>query len=105
MKDAKEGSIVAGGQGEGDGLTQLSNPQGVIVDQSGNIYVADSWNHRIMRWPKGSRKGSVIVGGNGQGQQPDQFSCPLGLSFDREGGLYVVDWGNNRVQKFDIDLD
>ena len=43
MKGAKEGIVVAGGQGQGNSLTQLSYPQGVIVDHLGNVYVADSW--------------------------------------------------------------
>ncbi|CAF5034009.1 unnamed protein product, partial [Rotaria sp. Silwood1] len=64
MEGAKQGIVVAGGQGKGNGLTQLSSPQGVVVDQLGTVYVADDWNNRIMRWPKGATQGSVIVGGN-----------------------------------------
>lgn len=37
MKDAKEGIVVAGGQRQGNGMAQLSNPSGVIVDQLGSI--------------------------------------------------------------------
>ncbi|CAF3963659.1 unnamed protein product, partial [Rotaria sp. Silwood1] len=78
---------------------------GVGVDQLGTVYVADEWNNRIMRWPKGATQGSVIVGGNGSGGQSNQLHWPVGLSFDRHGNLYVVDWGNHRVQKFDIRLN
>ncbi|CAF5123237.1 unnamed protein product, partial [Rotaria sp. Silwood1] len=55
---------VAGGQGQGNDLTQFSCPRGVVVDQLGTAYVADTGNNRIMRWPKGATQGSVIVGGN-----------------------------------------
>ncbi len=89
----------------GNSLTQLDYPVGVIVDHLGNVYVADSWNNRIMCWSKGSKEGRVIVGGNGPGQQPNQLFHPYGLSFDRQGHLYVVDWRNSRVQKFEIDLN
>jgi sugar lactone lactonase YvrE len=102
MKGAEEGIVVAGGQGQGNSLTQLSCPQGVIVDRSGNIYVADADNYRIMRWLKGSCEGSIVVGGNGKGRKPNQFNHLRGLSFDRQGNLYVVDFNNHRVQKFDI---
>ena len=103
MEGAKQGIVVAGGQGEGNGLTQLSSPRGVVVDQLGTVYVADCGNDRIMRWVKGAREGSVIVGGNGRGGQSNQLNGPVGLSFDRHGNLYVVDYGNHRVQKFNID--
>ncbi|CAF2714689.1 unnamed protein product [Rotaria sp. Silwood2] len=105
MKGANEGIVVAGGQGEGNSLTQLSYPEGVFVDHWGHVYVADSYNHRIMRWLKGSKEGRIIVGGNGKGEQPNQFNLLRGLSIDRQGNLYVADNSNHRVQKFEIDLN
>ncbi|CAF4615373.1 unnamed protein product, partial [Rotaria socialis] len=97
-KGAKEGIVVAGGQGEGNALTQLSYPHGLFVDTLGTLYVADALNHRVMRWTQGDKKqGTVIVGGNGQGAGANQFNVPIGLSFDRHGNLYVADWNNNRV--------
>ncbi|CAF5048240.1 unnamed protein product [Rotaria sp. Silwood1] len=102
MEGAKQGIVVAGGQGYGNNLTQLSSPYGVVVDQLGTVYVTDFGNDRIMRWPKGATQGSVIVGGNGSGEQSNQLNMPIGLSFDRHGNLYVVDYGNHRVQKFEL---
>ncbi|CAF2841675.1 unnamed protein product [Rotaria sp. Silwood2] len=103
VEGAKQGIVVAGGQGEGNGLTQLYCPGGVVVDQLGTVYVADGGNDRIMRWPKGVTQGNVIVGGNGQGGQSNKLNGPFGLSFDRHGNLYVVDNGNHRVQKFNLE--
>ena len=100
---AKEGIVVAGGQGAGNGPTQLSNPRAVVVDQLGTVYVADFSNHRVMRWLKGATQGNVVIGGNGQGGQANQLNGPIGLSFDRQAILYVADFGNHRVQKFNID--
>ncbi len=102
MKGAKEGIVVSGGQGQGNKLTQLSHPTGVIVDQMGNVYVADFGNYRIILWLNGSKEGNIVVGANGKGQQPNQFNYPTDISFDRQGNLYVVEWNNSRVQKFDI---
>ncbi|CAF4790436.1 unnamed protein product, partial [Rotaria sp. Silwood2] len=87
VEGSKQGIVVAGGQEEGNGLTQLSCPQGVVVDQLGTVYVANGGNARIMRWPKGATQGSVIVGGNGRGEQSNQLNGPVGLSFDRYGNL------------------
>ncbi|CAF4528907.1 unnamed protein product, partial [Rotaria sp. Silwood2] len=58
MQGATQGVVVAGGQGSGNGLAQLSAPRGVIVDKLGTVYVADRNNNRIMRWPKGACHGS-----------------------------------------------
>ena len=44
-KGVNRGIVVAGGQGSA--LTQLFHPQGLFVDTSDTIYVADSWNDRV----------------------------------------------------------
>ncbi|CAF4766885.1 unnamed protein product, partial [Rotaria sp. Silwood2] len=77
VEGAKQGIVVAGGQGQGNGLTQMSRPEGVVVDQLGTVYVADYENDRIMRWPQGATQGSVIVGGNGIGEQSNQLNGPF----------------------------
>ncbi|CAF4078687.1 unnamed protein product, partial [Adineta steineri] len=82
-------------------LNQLSYPTGVIVDDLGQIYVADWGNHRVIRWCEGKEEGEIVVGGNGQGNQLDG---PRGLSFDDEGNLYVADCCNHRIEKFEIIL-
>ncbi|CAF1385415.1 unnamed protein product [Adineta steineri] len=103
-KDAEEGRIVAGGNGTGINLNQLYSPEGVIVDDLGQIYVADRENHRIMRWYEGKEEGEIVVGGNGKGNQSNQLNYPRGLSFDDEENLYVSDDYNHRIQKFEIIL-
>ena len=80
----------------------MSHPQGLFVDQVGQIYVADMYNHRVMRWCKGDKEGTFLVGGNGQGRESYQLNGPKGLSFDPQGNLYVVDYWNDRIQKFEI---
>jgi len=104
-KGTKQGIVVAGGNNKGKSLKQLSNPEGVIVDRWGQIYVADFGNQRVMRWNEGNEEGEVVVGGNGIGSKPDQLNGLSGLSFDTEGNLYVVDALNHRVQKFEKDVD
>jgi sugar lactone lactonase YvrE len=84
-------------------MNQLDAPRGVTVDQSDNVYVADTNNNRIMRWLVGATSGTLIVGGRGAGSGSDQLNTPTDLQFDQYGNLYVADSGNNRVQKFTID--
>ncbi|CAF5217745.1 unnamed protein product [Rotaria magnacalcarata] len=102
-KGAKEGILVAGGQGAGSALTQLYYPYGLFVDTLGTLYVAEASNNRVMRWTQGAKQGTIIAGGNGYGAGANQFSAPVGLSFDRHGNLYVADCGNHRVQRFSIE--
>ena len=78
-------------------------PEGLLVDISGTIYVADAGNNRVVRWERnGASRGTVIVGGNGRGSAPNQLVSPRALCFDSEHNLYVTDRLNNRVQRFDI---
>ncbi|CAF1008415.1 unnamed protein product [Adineta steineri] len=44
------GITVAGGNGQGAGLNQLNGPDGIYIDDDKSIYIADSWNDRIVKW-------------------------------------------------------
>jgi len=74
----------------------------VIVDQLGQIYVADYYNHRVMRWSRGAKEGMIVAGENRREEQSNQFKYPRYLSFDRQENLYVIDCWNNRIEKFEI---
>ncbi|CAF3222206.1 unnamed protein product, partial [Rotaria sp. Silwood2] len=63
----KNGTLVAGGNGKGDGLNQLNDPRYVFVDQQQTVYVSDNENHRVMKWNKGAKEGIVVAGGQGEG--------------------------------------
>ncbi|QHV99013.1 putative Ig domain-containing protein [Spirosoma endbachense] len=100
---ATASTLVVGGNGPGDAPTQLFNPQAIVVDGSGNLYVADANNHRIQKFPPNSTSataGITVAGENGGGSAPNQFIGPSGLAFDGSGNLYVVDSSNDRVQRF-----
>ena len=105
MKGAKEGIVVAGGQGQGNNFNQLNHPRGLLVNEVGDIYVADRGNNRIMCWSLGSKEGRIVVGGNGEGQGSNQLYHPTGLSFDVEKNLYVIDSDNNRIQRFRVEKE
>ena len=106
-------------------ISGLSGPTSVAVDGSGNLYVADGGNNRILRFPApfqqtGPLQPDLVIGQSSPtvGSQPNQgktqpgaqtvaFCCgsagqPLrsGLAFDPAGNLWVADPGNNRVLRF-----
>ncbi|CAF2072976.1 unnamed protein product, partial [Rotaria magnacalcarata] len=86
---------------KGNSSTMLFSPFDVEVDFMGNIYVADTFNHRIQFFQAGSMNGTTIAGVTGvTGSDPYHFNCPMTLKFDSQLNLYVVDRLNHRVQKF-----
>ena len=94
------GTIVAGGNGQGNRLNQLSVPTYLWVDENQAVYVSDSDNHRVMKWNKGAQQGIVVAGGQGQGSSMAQFSRPLGLFVDTWNTLYVADSKNYCVVRW-----
>jgi sugar lactone lactonase YvrE len=89
------GSGVPGFSGDGGQAVaaQLQDPNGVAVDGAGNLYIADTGNHRIRRvTPAGVI--STVAGGT-----LDQLNTPFGVAVDTVGTVYVADTGNNRVRR------
>ncbi|CAF4117675.1 unnamed protein product, partial [Adineta steineri] len=72
-------------------LNQLSYPWGIFIDNDDkSIYIADSWNHRIVKWKSDSNKGKIIAGENGRGNQNNQLSWPRDIIFDKENNSFIV---------------
>jgi len=78
----------------------MNEPWGVAVGPDRNVYVADTWNHRIQVFtPEGQflRMWSVFeVNG-----LPDGFWGPRGIAIDQSGRVFVTDTGKQRVVVFD----
>ncbi|CAF3485630.1 unnamed protein product, partial [Rotaria socialis] len=96
----KNGTLVAGGNGKGDGLSQLNVPAYLFVDRDHSVYVSDWSNHRVMKWVEGAKEGIVVAGGQGKGNALTQLSDPNGIFVDTLGTLYVADQGNHRVMRW-----
>ncbi len=98
-----KGTLGTTGVKGSDG-THFNNPQGVWVDASGYVYVADGNNHRIQKCTLSGSSGTctTFIGQTGtSGSDFDHLSNPQALAMDSAGHLHVVDQGNNRVQVFD----
>ncbi|CAF1384143.1 unnamed protein product [Adineta steineri] len=92
-----EGIIVAGGNGQGNQLNQLSFPRSIFVDEDQSVYVLDRDNHRVMKWKKDAKEGTVVAGGNGLGRHRNQLFHPQGVVVDHSGQIYVADFANHRI--------
>jgi len=80
------------GWGPGNQEGRLSSPESATVDPSGNIYIADTGNHRIQKFaPSGE-----FVGKFGEGI----LNSPKGIDVDAYGNIWVADSGNQRIVQF-----
>ncbi|CAF3927129.1 unnamed protein product, partial [Rotaria sp. Silwood1] len=93
-------TVVAGGNGEGNRLDQLSYPHYVFVDRDHSVYVSEYGNHRIMKWEEGATQGIVVAGGEGEGNSLTQLNHPHGIVVDQLDTVYVADSWNNRIMRW-----
>ena len=109
-------------QGPGGLTTGLNAPTGLAVDKTGNLYVADTGNNRILRFPKPFsqtdqlKTPDLVLGQTGFGggapnapgiaaaslflSSGQGFPSHVGLAFNAAGDLFTTDPGNNRVLRY-----
>ncbi len=105
------GNGIASGSGDGGPATQatLNTPASIAIDTSGNVYVADAFNHRVRKIaPDGvitAFAGTGQAGADGDGAQARdaQLRSPLGVAVDGAGNLYIADTYNHRIRKVSTD--
>lgn len=114
-EDGVEPILVLGQQGdfsrnrEGFGPFGLTRPTGVSFDKEGHLFVSDTGNNRVLRFPPGMTgevrpsgvfgQPSGVMGraGNPDGVSAESLLGPVGLATDHLGGIWVADARNNRV--------
>jgi uncharacterized protein (TIGR03437 family) len=102
---AGNGSASFSGDGGPAALAAVNQPRGLAIDALGNLYIADTGNHRIR---KITRDGMIsTVAGNGiAGFSGDngpatsaQLNTPTGVAVDSARNLYIADRTNSRIRK------
>lgn len=80
----------------GDGPGQFQQPRGVAFDKQGNLYVADTGNHRVQKFdPSGNPIGSW--------GSPTDLVEPLAIAVDSAGRVVVLDSGSSWIKRYTAD--
>ena len=103
------GNGTSGYTGDGGGATfaELYNPNGVAVDNNGNVFIAD-WGNSVIREVNASGIMSTIAGesygygGDGGLAIYANLFYPTDVVTDDSGYIYIADAGNNRIRKIDL---
>jgi uncharacterized protein (TIGR03437 family) len=113
--DAVYGQVSFNTRTSGTSSTSLNQPRAVAFDSAGNLWVADTGNHRVVRYPAAALNSPAPVTADTVVGQKDLFSgsanaggpisangfdTPAGLVFDGQNNLYVSDFNNTRVLRF-----
>jgi DNA-binding beta-propeller fold protein YncE len=98
-----------GGDGGPAVRAQLNFPTAVAVDQEGNVYIADTMNHRVRMVDAVTGMITTVAGTgqarfSGEGGPADQAALnePAALAVDDEGRLYIADQSNHRVRMVNL---
>jgi uncharacterized protein (TIGR03437 family) len=98
-----------GGEGDQTINAAFAFPSGVLEDDRGNVYVADTENHRVRRIdPNGivttiAGTGANAFAGDGGPALRASLSFPTGMAFDNSGNLFIADSGNDRIRRISPD--
>ena len=101
---------LGGGGFSGDGglatNAQLQGPTDVTIDETGNLYIADSYNNRIRKVIIATQAITTVAGDGSENYGGDdglaveaQLQGPIGVAIDGQGNIYIADANNNRIRK------
>lgn len=99
---AGNGSPGDAGDGGPARTAQLNRPAACALDAAGNLFIADTGNHRIR---KVTSDGAIAtIAGTGQpGTTQGMLRAPRGVAVDSRGNVFISDSGNNRILELTAD--
>ncbi len=97
QKFSSSGTYISQFGTSGTGNGQFNEPNGIALDGSGNIFVADFNNQRVQKF---TSSGTYLSQFGGYGTGNGQFDLPAGIAIDNSGNIWVAEMNNHRIQKF-----
>ena len=98
------GNCSSGACSYSTSTSTLVAPAGIAIDSSGNVWVADSGNNRVIEFSSGgaflNQLGCTPAGSCASTSTNGGFNNPSFVAFDSSGNIWVADDNNNRVEKF-----
>ena len=97
----------AGPSGFPAAFSSLDHPQNVAVNADGDVFIADTYNNRVVKvTPRGqvvAVAGDGVAGYSGDGRLAAfaELNSPTGLALDAQGNLYIADSANNVIRRVD----
>jgi hypothetical protein len=97
LNDSINASTMVAGTGiTGSDTNMLNEPHGIFVDINFDLYVTDSYNHRIQLFSSGQSNG-ITVAGSGSSTTTIALNYPIGVVLDADKYLFIVDINNHRI--------
>jgi hypothetical protein len=102
---AGNGNETYSGDGGAATNASLANPYDLVLDGSGNMYIADTYNNRIRKVDTNgiittvAGNGWETYAGDGGAATNANLGNPFGVAVDASGNIFIADTGNNRIRK------
>jgi sugar lactone lactonase YvrE len=103
-----DGAVANGGAQGPAFAAALDSPGGLAIDAAGNVFIADTGNHRIRRITAATGVITTIAGtgtpgfaGDGAAATAADLDSPSGVAVDAAGNVFIADTANQRIRRLD----